>query len=118
VLTICDNAKQSCPVFFGKAVRLHHSFRDPAAVEGTSEIRLGAFRKVRDELLGCWTERLLPTAIASLLDFEFLAIQTSVGMFAFLVCHKRILGAEMANGHQGRKAACRLLLAGVRAVPF
>lgn len=56
VLTVCDNAKQSCPVFFEKAVRLHHGFRDPAAVEGTSEIRLGAFRKVRDELLGCWTE--------------------------------------------------------------
>jgi hypothetical protein len=63
VLTVCDNAKQSCPVFFGKAVRLHHSFRDPAAVEGTSEIRLGAFRQVRDELLGCWTEGLLLTGI-------------------------------------------------------
>src|SRR5215469_13757793 len=50
VLTVCDNAKESCPVFFGKAVRLHHSFNDPAAVEGTGEMRLGAFRKVRDEL--------------------------------------------------------------------
>ena len=63
-------------------------------------------------------EGLLPTAIASLLDFELLAIQTNVGMFAFLVCHKRILGAEVANGYHGRKAACRLLLGGVRAVPF
>lgn len=50
VLTVCDNAKESCPLFFGKAVRLHHSFDDPAAVEGTDERRLGAFRKVRDEL--------------------------------------------------------------------
>ena len=50
VLTVCDNAKESCPVFFGKAVRLHHSFNDPAAEEGTDEKRLGAFRKVRDEL--------------------------------------------------------------------
>jgi arsenate reductase len=50
VLTVCDNAKESCPVFFGKAVRLHHSFNDPAAVEGTDEKRLDAFRKVRDEL--------------------------------------------------------------------
>jgi arsenate reductase len=41
VLTVCDNAKESCPVFFGKAVRLHHSFNDPAAVEGTDEKRLG-----------------------------------------------------------------------------
>jgi arsenate reductase len=50
VLTVCDNAKESCPVFFGKAARLHRSFNDPAAVEGPEEKRLGAFRKVRDEL--------------------------------------------------------------------
>jgi arsenate reductase len=50
VLTVCDNAEESCPVFFGKAVRLHHNFNDPAAVEGTEKKRLGAFRKVRDEL--------------------------------------------------------------------
>lgn len=50
VLTVCDNAKESCPVFFGKAVRLHHSFNDPAAVEGSEQKRLAAFRRVRDEL--------------------------------------------------------------------
>lgn len=50
VLTVCDNAKESCPVFFGKATRLHHSFNDPAAVEGSEEKRLGAFREMRDEL--------------------------------------------------------------------
>lgn len=50
VLTVCDTAKESCPVFFGKAARLHHSFNDPAAVEGSEEKRLGASRKVRDEL--------------------------------------------------------------------
>jgi arsenate reductase len=50
VLTVCDNAKESCPVFFGKATRLHHSFNDPAAVEGVEETRLSAFRKIRDEL--------------------------------------------------------------------
>ena len=50
VLTVCDNAKESCPVFFGNAVSLHHSFNDPASVEGADEKRLGAFRKVRDEL--------------------------------------------------------------------
>ena len=50
VLTICDNARESCPVFFGNATRLHHSFNDPAAVEGSEEQRLGAFRKVRDEV--------------------------------------------------------------------
>jgi arsenate reductase len=50
VLTVCDNAKESCPVFFGKAVRLHHSFKDPIAIEGSEEKRLAAFRQVRDEL--------------------------------------------------------------------
>ncbi len=50
VLTVCDNAKESCPVFFGKATRLHHGFNDPAAVEGSEEKRLSAFRTVRDEL--------------------------------------------------------------------
>ncbi len=50
VLTVCNNAKESCPVFFGRATRLHHSFNDPAAVEGSEEKRLGAFRRVRDEL--------------------------------------------------------------------
>jgi arsenate reductase len=50
VLTVCDNAKETCPVFFGKATRLHYSFDDPAAVEGTDEKRLAEFRRVRDEL--------------------------------------------------------------------
>ena len=47
VLTVCDNAKESCPVFFGKAALLHHSFADPAAVEGSEEKRLAEFRRVR-----------------------------------------------------------------------
>lgn len=50
VLTVCDNAKESCPVFFGKTTRLHHSFNDPATVEGSEEKRLAAFRQVRNEL--------------------------------------------------------------------
>jgi arsenate reductase (thioredoxin) len=50
VLTVCDNAKESCPLFFGKAARLHNSFNDPAGVEGSEEKRLVAFRQVRDEL--------------------------------------------------------------------
>ena len=50
VLTVCDNAKEACPVFPGHAVRLHHSFDDPAAVEGPSEMKLAAFRRVRDQL--------------------------------------------------------------------
>jgi arsenate reductase (thioredoxin) len=50
VLTVCDNARESCPVFLGEAEKRHHSFEDPAAVEGEWEVRLASFRKVRDQL--------------------------------------------------------------------
>ncbi len=50
VLTVCDNAKESCPVFPGKTVRIHRSFADPAALEGSEEERLDLFRRVRDEM--------------------------------------------------------------------
>jgi len=50
VLTVCDNAKESCPIFSGQGVRIHHSFDDPAEVQGTEEKWLGVFRRVRDEL--------------------------------------------------------------------
>jgi arsenate reductase len=50
VITVCDNAKESCPVFFGAATRLHHSFDDPAAPNGSEEERLTLFRRVRGEL--------------------------------------------------------------------
>lgn len=50
VLTVCDNARESCPVHAGHGERLHHSFDDPAAVEGPLEVRLAAFRRVRDEI--------------------------------------------------------------------
>lgn len=50
VLTVCDNAKESCPIYPGHANRLHHSFEDPAAVEGSEEQRLNAFRVVRDRI--------------------------------------------------------------------
>lgn len=50
VLTVCDNAKEICPIFPGHANRLHHSFEDPAAVEGAEDKRLAAFRVVRDRI--------------------------------------------------------------------
>lgn len=50
VLTVCDSARESCPVFFGGSTQLHHAFDDPAALEGDDETRLRAFRRVRDEL--------------------------------------------------------------------
>ena len=50
VLTVCDNAREACPIFPAGAVKLHHGFDDPAAVEGPWEERLAAFRRVRDEI--------------------------------------------------------------------
>lgn len=50
VITVCDNARESCPVFFGAAKRLHHNFDDPSALNGSEEARMVLFRRVRDEL--------------------------------------------------------------------
>jgi arsenate reductase len=50
VLTVCDHAKESCPIYPGHGNRLHHNFEDPAAVEGPDEVRLAAFRRVRDQI--------------------------------------------------------------------
>ncbi len=48
VLTVCDNARENCPVFPGSARRLHQNFPDPAKATGTKEEVLQAFRLVRD----------------------------------------------------------------------
>ena len=50
VITVCDNAKQHCPIFPGAAQRIHWSIDDPAAVGGAEQIRLTAFRAARDDL--------------------------------------------------------------------
>jgi arsenate reductase len=52
VITVCDNAKETCPVFPGTVKRLHWAFEDPAAVDGPEHVRLAAFRKVRDQIHG------------------------------------------------------------------
>jgi arsenate reductase len=50
VLTVCDSAKESCPLFPGTAKQIHRAFEDPAAVQGSEQERLSSFRQVRDEL--------------------------------------------------------------------
>ena len=52
VITVCDNAKENCPVFPSKTERVHWSFEDPAAAAGGDEERLAVFRRVRDEIRG------------------------------------------------------------------
>ncbi len=45
IITVCDNARETCPLWLGKGNRLHIGFEDPAAVEETDEEKLEAFRK-------------------------------------------------------------------------
>lgn len=50
VLTVCDNAKETCPIFPGQTVTIHHNFEDPASLQGSDDKRLALFRRVRDEM--------------------------------------------------------------------
>ncbi|MGE5430109.1 MAG: arsenate reductase ArsC [Syntrophomonadaceae bacterium] len=51
VITVCSNAKETCPVFTGKVShRLHIGFDDPAEASGTEDEILNEFRRVRDEI--------------------------------------------------------------------
>ncbi|MBI4463091.1 MAG: arsenate reductase ArsC [Acidobacteria bacterium] len=50
VITVCDRAKQSCPVLPGAAETLHWSLPDPAEARGTDEERMTGFRQVREDL--------------------------------------------------------------------
>lgn len=50
VITVCDNAREHCPVFPGASQRIHWSFDDPAAAPGDEAARLAEFRRVRDQI--------------------------------------------------------------------
>ncbi len=50
IITVCDNAKQNCPVFPANTRRIHWSFEDPAEAAGDEAARLAVFRRVRDEI--------------------------------------------------------------------
>jgi len=50
VITVCDNAKESCPTFPGETKLLHWNLIDPAEIKGTLEEKLLAFREVRDKI--------------------------------------------------------------------
>jgi arsenate reductase (thioredoxin) len=52
VITVCDDANETCPFFPGANDRLHWSFQDPSLAEGSEEARLEIFRRVRDEIRG------------------------------------------------------------------
>lgn len=51
VITVCDNAKETCPAFLGKVThRLHIGFDDPAEAKGSEEYVISEFRRIRDEI--------------------------------------------------------------------
>jgi len=51
VITVCDNAKETCPVFLGDVKeQVHIGFEDPADAKGTEEEVMPVYRKVRDEI--------------------------------------------------------------------
>ncbi|WP_344925112.1 arsenate reductase ArsC [Aquimarina addita] len=50
ILTVCDNAKERCPIFPGKAERLHYNFFDPSKIDGTEEDTHAAFQKTRNQI--------------------------------------------------------------------
>ena len=52
VITVCDQANEACPVFFGAKQRLHWSFPDPSKATGTEEEQLAVYRAVRDAFRG------------------------------------------------------------------
>jgi arsenate reductase len=62
VVTVCDDAREACPVFPGAKNRLHWSFRDPSRATCSDEERLGVFRAVRDEILVRIERELLSSA--------------------------------------------------------
>lgn len=65
VITVCDNAAETCPIFPGRAQRIHWSFPDPAAAQGSDAEILAAFVRVRDDLearFSAWVQDSSPKA--------------------------------------------------------
>lgn len=68
VITVCDNAKETCPVFMGNVKeRMHIGFEDPAEAKGTEEEVINFYRKIRDEIetgfLNLYLSRIKPELI-------------------------------------------------------
>lgn len=50
VITLCGDANEKCPLFFGGVQRVHHGFEDPSRLDGNDEDVLREFRRIRDEI--------------------------------------------------------------------
>ena len=64
VITVCDRAAETCPLFPGGGTRLHWSLPDPSQATGTAEERLECFRRVRDQMRGL-VEQLVASSLPS-----------------------------------------------------
>lgn len=63
IITVCDNARETCPVFPGHAERIHHSFEDPPAPGAADpDTTMAIFRRVRDEIRG-WMKGFIGEAV-------------------------------------------------------
>jgi arsenate reductase len=60
VITVCDQANEACPVFFGARQRLHWSFPDPSKATGNGDEQLAVYRAVRDAIRERIERELLP----------------------------------------------------------
>jgi arsenate reductase len=56
IITVCDNAREKCPLFQGSHTKIHKSFNDPVQVKGKDKIKIETFRKVRDQIRDWVTE--------------------------------------------------------------
>jgi arsenate reductase len=68
VITVCDQANEACPVFFGARQRRHWSFPDPSQATGSDEERLAIYRQVRDAIRTRIERELLAQAQPSIAD--------------------------------------------------
>src|SRR5881296_1608579 len=50
VLTVCDHARETCPIYPGHTKRIHHTFEDPASAQGSEAQRLAMFREIRNQI--------------------------------------------------------------------
>jgi len=60
VVTVCDNARETCPFFPGAKELVHKSFQDPSDIQGNEKEKLEAFKKTRDEIRS-WLDNFLST---------------------------------------------------------
>ena len=66
IITVCDNARETCPVFPGHAERIHHSFEDPPAPGAADRVStMAIFRRVRDEIRDWLKNDFIPAATSS-----------------------------------------------------